>query len=303
MSLHLKIRSRQEKSHPVLKEMFRFLAVIIGAVTVAAGLELFLVPNDFLDGGVTGISIMLTHYFGLPLGVFIAILNTPFIVLTMIYSGWKSSVRTIVGIAALSFSTILLHGIEPLTDEFSLALGYGGVLVGFGVGLALRYGGALDGMEALSVIISNKTRFNIDQIILGFNLIIFVVAAFAISAESAMASFLLFYIVVTPIIKKVMEGGDETKTAQIVTTKPKEVTQLIHEEFNKRVLITQAHRTVDGEILGNSENNVAMLNVIIARIEESRLTELVEELDSEAIIVFHDTVSIHGNVIKKNAHH
>lgn len=290
--------TNKTRNHPVLNELFKTSAVIFGALLVAVGLELFLVPNGFLDGGVVGISIILTEYIALPLGVFIGILNLPFLFIAYSHSGWKTAVRTALGIATLSAATIFLHHSEPLTREFTLALGYGGLLLGVGVGLALRYGGALDGTEILAVSLSNKINMGIDQIILIINFFIFLVAAFAFTPERAMASFLLFYIVVTPIIKKVMEGEDGTKTVQILSTKHSEITDAIHERLNKKVVLIDAHKD---DLLPGHELKV--LFTFVARIEESALAETVEEIDPDAIIVFSDVANIRGGMFNKNKHH
>lgn len=286
------------KSHPFLHELFKTGAVIFGALLVAVGLELFLVPNGFLDGGVVGISIILTNFINLPLGVFIGVLNVPFLFVAFRHSGWSTAFRTALGIATLSVATIFLHHSEPLTEEFTLALGYGGLLLGVGVGLALRYGGALDGTEILSVSLSNKINLGVDQIILIINFFIFVVAAFVFTPERAMASFLLFYIVVTPIIKKVMEGGSETKTVQILSTQHSAITEAIHEKLNKKVVLFDAHKD-DLE----PGHDLKILFTIVARIEESALAEIVEEIDPDAIIVFNDGANIRGGMFSKNKHH
>lgn len=276
----------------------------MGAVLVSCGLELFLVPNNFLDGGITGISIILTHFINAPLGIFIGLFNIPFIIISYIFLGKRTAVKATIGVISLALCTILLHHHEPVTKEFTLALGYGGLLVGAGVGLALRYGGALDGTEALAVVISQKTNFNIEQIILAINLIIFVIAAFTISPESAMASFLLFYIVVTPIISKVMDGGNEMKTAQIITTECHAIIEEIHQKLNRRVVITQGHKTFFGDITEDGDDtNVKILTVIISRIEETILQDIVEKNDDKAVMVFYDAASIHGGVFRKDKHH
>lgn len=273
-------------------------AVICGAILVAVGLELFLVPNGFLDGGVVGISIILTNYLDIPLGVFIGVLNIPFLFVAFKHSGWKTAVRTAVGITILSFGTIILHHSEPLTKEFTLALGYGGLLLGVGVGLALRYGGALDGTEILSVSLSNKINMGVDQIILIINFFIFLIAAFVFTPERAMASFLLFYIVVTPIIRKVMEGGSETKTVQILSTQHEAITEAIHDQLNKKVVLFDAHKD-DLE----PGHNLKILYTFVARIEESAIAEIVEEIDPDAIIVFSEVANIRGGTFSKNKHH
>lgn len=291
------IKARTQK-HPFLHELFKTSAVVFGALLVAVGLEMFLVPNGFLDGGIVGISIIMTSYFDVPLGVFIGILNIPFLFVAFRHSGWKTAFRTALGIAVLSIATIVLHHTEPLTKEFTLALGYGGLLLGVGVGLALRYGGALDGTEILSVSLSNKINLGVDQIILIINFFIFLVAAFVFTPERAMASFLLFYIVVTPIIKKVMEGGNETKTVQILSTQHEAITEAIHEKLNKKVVLFDAHKD-DLE----PGHNLKILFTFVARIEESAIAEVVEEIDPDAIIVFNDVSSIRGGTFSKNKHH
>jgi len=282
--------------HPVIGEVLKISAIMVGAVLVAVGLELFLVPNGFLDGGVVGISIILTSFFNIPLGVFIGILNIPFLVVAFKHAGFKSAVRTALGIATLSFSTILLHHSHPLTEEFVLALGYGGLLLGVGVGLALRYGGALDGTEILAVTLANRTRFGVDQIILAINFFIFLVAAFVFTPERAMASFLLFYVVVTPIIKKVMEGGNEAKTVQIMSKMHTEIADAIHEALNRKVIFVDAHKD-------DINDTLKIVTTFCARAEEATLIEAVDAVDPEAVIIITEAANIHGSIFSKNKHH
>jgi uncharacterized membrane-anchored protein YitT (DUF2179 family) len=294
-----KIKKRA-KAHPVLEEFLKTSTIVFGAVLVAVGLELFLVPNGFLDGGVVGISIILTEYISLPLGVFIGILNIPFLIIGFKFLGWRIALRSALGIATLSGATILFHGMEPLTDEFTLALGYGGLLLGVGVGIALRYGGALDGTEILSVALSDKMNMSVDQIILFINFFIFLVAAFVFTPERAMASLLLFYIVVTPIIKKIVDGasGGETKTVQILSVMHSEITEAIHTQMNKKVVLLDGH-TDDLD----KDNEVKVLFTFVSRIEESELIDLVEDIDSEAIVVFSDVATIRGGKFNTTKHH
>ena len=282
--------------HPVVSEFLKISAILIGAVLVGVGLELFLVPNGFLDGGVVGISIILTNFISLPLGVFIGVLNIPFLFIAFKYSGAKSAIRTALGIATLSGTTILLHHSHPLTEEFVLALGYGGVLVGVGVGIALRFGGALDGTEILAVTLANRTRFGVEQIILIINFFIFLVAAFVFTPDRALASFLLFYVVVTPIIKKVMEGGNEAKTVQIMSQKHTEIADAIHVALNRKVIFLDAHKDEINDTL-------KIVYTFMARAEEAILLEAVDAVDPDAIVIITDAANIHGSIFNKNKHH
>lgn len=294
-ALHFKLKKRADNSHPILVESFKIVMILIGAVTVAAGLELFLVPNGFLDGGVTGISIMISTANGIPLGVMLAVLNTPFIFLAWIFSGWRTAFRTALGIAVLSITTFIFHNFDPLTDEFVLALGYGGVLLGIGIGLALRYGGALDGLESLAHILSLKTNFDVDKIILTVNFFIFVTAIFVYSPEQAMASFLLFYIVVAPMIKRIMAGGTDTKTVQIVSVEHSKIADIIHNDFHRKVIFTDAHRDA-------LEDDLKIVTTFINRLEESTLVEAVEKADPKAIIILSEATSVRGGLFN-NPHH
>jgi uncharacterized membrane-anchored protein YitT (DUF2179 family) len=287
---------RRKARHPVLNELFKLGAIITGAILVAVGLEQFLVPNGFLDGGVVGVSIILTNFFDIPLGVFIGVVNIPFLIIALKYAGFKSAARTAVGIVVLSASTVFLHHFEPLTEEFVLALGYGGVLLGVGVGLALRYGGALDGTEILAVTLATRTKMSVDQIILIINFFIFAIAAFVFGPERAMASFLLFYVVVTPIIKKVIDGGNSTKVVQIMSSKHAEVAEAIHESLNRKVIFIDAHKD-------DINDSLKVVNTFCARAEEAILVEAVDAVDPDAIIVISDAANIHGSIFTKNKHH
>lgn len=289
-------RLTSRNRHPLLTEVYKTGAITIGALFVATGLELFLVPNGFLDGGVVGVSIILTNYFAVPLGVFIGVLNIPFLVIAYRHSGLRMAIRSALGIATLSGATIFLHHFEPITREYVLALGYGGVLLGVGVGLALRYGGALDGTEILAVTLANKTKFGVDQIILGINFFIFLTAAFVFSPEQALSSFLLFYVVVTPMIKKLMEGGNEMKTIQIMSSNHTEIAEVVHHVLNRKVIFTDAHKD-------DINDTLKIVTTFCARAEEALLVEAVEDVDPDAIIVVTDAANLHGSIFAKNKHH
>ncbi len=275
------------KHHPVAREVFRLIMIIIGAILFALGLQYFLVPSGFLDGGVTGISIMLVHVTGLPLGLFLAVVNLPFVVIAWKFSGIKTAIHTIVGVAVLSGASLLLEHQKPLTDNFVLALGYGGVLLGLGIGLSLRYGGALDGADVVAHIISHRSNLDTDKLILGFNFVVFLVSAFVIAPESAMASFLLYYVVVAPIVKRVLENGTGMKQAQILSEKSYEIGQAIHATLGRRVFYSNADRS-------NHTDALRIVNTILSGSEETVLVDIAEAIDADAIIIFSDVTSVHG---------
>lgn len=271
--------------HPVYAETFHLLAIVAGAACVAIGLEFFLVPNELLDGGITGVAILFSNALGWPLGALLAALNIPFIALAWRYSGWKNAARTTMGIAALSGLAFVFHHSQPVTRELILALGYGGVLLGIGVGIALRYGGALDGIESLAHVLSEHASIDIDKVILVFNFGLFVVAAFIVSPDRAMASFLLFYVVVAPIISK-MTGSTNYKTVQIITVEGTILAQALKSEFKQRVLIGTKAKA-DG-------STVFMVTTYIPKLEERLLLERVEAIDPDAFVVVNDATTVIG---------
>ncbi|WP_340582366.1 YitT family protein, partial [Staphylococcus aureus] len=157
-------------------------------------LELFLVPNHIMDGGIVGVSIITSHLLKLPLGIFIFILNLTFIFLCYKKIGKTFSLSTGLGITVLSFSTLSLNNIHPFTEDTLLATVFGGMILGVGVGIVIRYGGSLDGTEILAILANSKTPFSVGEIIMFFNIIIFTVAGFIFNWEQAMYSIIAYYI-------------------------------------------------------------------------------------------------------------
>lgn len=278
-------RRRFATLHPVYAESFHLLSVVLGAGCVAVGLEFFLVPNGLLDGGITGVAILLSNALDWPLGALLAALNAPFIALAWKYSGWKNAARTTAGIAALSGLTFVFHHSEPVTKELVLALGYGGVLLGIGVGVALRYGGALDGIESLAHVLSEQASIDVDKVILAFNFALFAIAAFAVSPDRAMASFLLFYVVVAPMISKITDSTS-FKTVQVITSQGAALARVLKADFRQRVLIGDKTKA-DG-------STVSMVTTYVPKLEESLLLERIEAVDPDALVIVNDATTVIG---------
>jgi len=292
------VKILKSKKHPILEETFRVVIIIFGALCVAIGLEAFLIPNGFLDGGITGLSIILAKFIQVPMGVILGILNIPFIILTWIKVGHRSAIRTAVGVATLTVATIVLHHMEPWTTEFFLALAYGGGLLGLGIGLALRQGGALDGTEALAAILADKTTYRVDQFILGFNIVVFTVAGFIVGPQEALASAALFYLAVAPMIERVVESGGNARRARVVTQFPMEVAEKMNEIVHGRVLQETSRVYVDGEFSEVSGD----ISFTLPRMQEAAVTDAILEIDPEAIVVFLDIASLRGGVYEKPKH-
>ena len=289
--------AKKTKKHPVMLETYKIASVMIGGLLVAFGLEAFLIPNGFLDGGVTGISIILAKFIDIPMGVFLGLLNIPFVILAWWKIGRKSAIRTAIGIATLSFGTIFMHHMEPLTTEFFIALLLGGSLLGFGIGIALRQGGALDGTEALASIISNKSPFAVNQLILFMNVGIFTGAAFVVGIESALASAVLFFFAVSPMIKRVVDGNSEIKSVRVITNNPQEVAESIEKVVKRRISVDK--RFLFDKDKGFDEETHE-LTFVIARLEESEVTDKIIDIDPEAVVMFSEISSLRGGIYEES---
>ena len=162
---------QKHKNLTVGEILKRFIFITIGAVLMAVALEIFLVPNEIIDGGITGISIVLSSITPIKLGVFLFIINLPFLFIGYKQIGKTFAFSTLYGIVVLSVATTFLHHVDPFTNEKILAVLFGGLILGLGVGLVIRYGGALDGTEIIAILLS-KTRMPVGQIIMIINVFI-----------------------------------------------------------------------------------------------------------------------------------
>lgn len=285
----------------MVAEIYQVASIMVGAVIFAIGLEGFLIPNDFLDGGIVGISIITSNFVTAPIGVFIAVLNVPFVLLAWGLIGHRSAVRSGLGIATLSAATIYLHHLHPITDESWLALICGGAMIGLGIGVAIRHGGALDGTEVLATILASRTRFTVGQIILYINLAIFTVAGLVISWESALLSAVLFYVVVKDLVDQIAHGDSGARRAHVTTRQHEALAQAISAHLGRPVLVDRHERwDVDG-----AGGDVWEIGFVCSRMEEATLVEFIASIDREANVVFSDITNLHGPVLESLAgrHH
>ena len=159
----------QHRGLPVSKIIQRILLITAGAALMSVGLEIFLVPNHVIDGGIVGISIILSYLTGWKLGIFIFILNIPFFFIGYKQIGKTFALSTLYGIIILSIGTTVLHPVPAFTQDILLATVFGGIVLGIGVGMVIRYGGSLDGTEILAILFNKKLPFSVGEIIMFFN--------------------------------------------------------------------------------------------------------------------------------------
>lgn len=291
------LKHAQPLSKPVPKSrvFMRIIMVIIGAIIIALGLEQFLVPNKILDGGIVGISIIASHLFGIPLGVFIFILNIPFFFIGYKQIGKTFALSTALGITVLSIATIMLHPVAAFTDDLLLSTVFGGVILGTGVGIVIRYGGSLDGTEIMAILFNRKLPFSVGEIIMFFNILIFIVAGFVFNWEQTMYS-MLAYFIAYKTIDIVIEGLEESKAIYIISDEYEEIGSAIMNRLGRGVTFLNGA----GGYTGDPKN---VIFTVVTRLEESKLISIVEEKDPTAFLAIGNIAEVRGGRFKKKNIH
>lgn len=274
-----------------MKNTITFVMLIIGGLIAAAALECFLIPNTILDGGITGISIIIYKLFKIPLWILVVVLNIPFMYIGYRNLGNRFLLRTIVSMLSFALFLSFFEIVQPFTEEILLATIFGGALLGLGVGIIIHFGGCVDGTESVAIVISKKTSLSVGQVVLFFNLIIFGIAGFIFGFDRAMYS-LLTYVITFKVIDFVSEGLEQAKAAMIITSKGTDLSKEIYKKLGRTTT------TIKGKGLISGEKEV--LYCVLTRIEIFELRHLVEEMDESAFVTITDVSDIIGNHIKSS---
>lgn len=273
----------------------RISFIIIGAILMGIGLEEFLVPNKILDGGIVGISIILSHITGWKLGAIIFVLNIPFFFIGYKQIGKTFALSTLLGITVLAITTTLLHDVPVFTDDLLLATVFGGIVLGVGVGIVIRYGGSLDGTEIMAILLNKKLPFSVGEVIMFFNLFIFASAGFVFGWERAMYSFIAYFIAFKTI-DIVIQGLDESKSAWIISENHHEIGDAILARLGRGVTYLKGEGAYTGE-----DKNVIFC--VITRLEEAKLKAIVEEIDPSAFLAVANIAEVRGGrFVKRDIH-
>jgi uncharacterized membrane-anchored protein YitT (DUF2179 family) len=290
--LQQKIEHKKLTKRSIAKRAF---FIMLGSVLMAVGLEIFLVPNNIIDGGITGISIMLSHITGLPLGLFLFLLNLPFFFIGYKQIGKTFAISTLFGIIILSIATSFLHPVPGLTNDELLATVFGGITLGAGVGLVIRSGGSLDGTEILAILFNSKSPFSVGEIVMFFNIFILGSAGFVFGWDRAMYS-LMAYFIAFKTIDVVIQGLDESKSAWIISEKHEEIGEIIMARLGRG--ITYLHG--EGAYTGDDKK---VIFCVISRLEEAKLKSIVEEVDPTAFLAVANISEVRGGRFKKKGIH
>ncbi|GIO23534.1 YitT family protein [Oceanobacillus sp. J11TS1] len=271
----------------------RGLIIIIGGFITAYGLEAVLIPNNVSDGGVTGLSIVGSQWTGLPLGILIAILNIPFIYLGFKQIGKSFAVLSILGIASLAISTSLMHHVPTISGiegDTLLVTVVGGIIIGIGMGLALRNGGALDGIDMLAVLLSRKLPLGTSDLILFLNLFVFIVVSTVFGLRGALMSGIAYFIA-SKVISIIEEGLSGIKAVYIITEHSEEMMKEISERLERGSTLQH----VEG---GYSKKQFKQIKCVITRLEESKMKEIIQDVDPTAFVTVYEVSAVRGGNFK-----
>lgn len=274
-----------------LKIIIAFIMLTIGTIVAAYALEAFLIPNTILDGGVTGISFIVSKLTNIPLSILVLLINIPFVYIGFRNLGKGFLLRTVYTMGLFSLCLNLFHNVAPLTEQILLATVFGGVLLGVGVGLIIHFGGCVDGTESVAIVISKKTSLSVGQVVLCFNLIIYTVAGFIFGFDRALYS-LLTYFITFKVIDFVSEGLEQAKAALIITSEGTLLAEAIYKRLGRTVTFIKGQ----GLISGDKE----VLYCVLTRIEIFELKKIVEEMDESAFITILEVSEVIGEHIKSN---
>lgn len=267
-----------------------FLLLTIGAATAAFALEEFLVPFTILDGGIVGVSMIVSQLTGLPLGVFIVVLNVPFLLLGLKRLGWGFLVRALYAMVLFSVLLEVFAPLPAITDQELLVVVFGGVLLGLGVGLILRSGGCLDGTEIVALLLSRKTSFSTGQIVLGFNIVIYGVAGLLFGLDRALYS-LLTYFITSKIIDMVENGMEQGKAVMIITNEGEHIADALYTQLGRTCTLMDGRGLISGGKI--------VLYCVVTRIEIPTVKHIIHEMDGSAFVTVTDVSEIIGQHIKQ----
>jgi uncharacterized membrane-anchored protein YitT (DUF2179 family) len=255
-----------------------------------------LLPNQFIDGGVTGISLLTSEVTGISLSILIVVINIPFIYMAYRQIGKSFAIKSMLAIAGLALAVYAFPYPLITTDKLLIAT-FGGFFLGAGIGLAIRGGAVLDGTEVLAIFISRRSSLTVGDVILLFNLIIFSVAAYLLGIETAMYA-VLTYLAASKTVDFIIEGVEEYVSVTIISPHHDEIRQFVKTELGVGITVFTGNQGYgkSGEV-----QHQEILYTVITRLEISRLKHAIEKLDPHAFVVMSNVRSIRGGAIRKRA--
>lgn len=269
----------------------------IGVLLAALGLKAFLLPNGFLDGGVTGISLLVNRLSGWSISVLIIIINAPFIWLAYKQLSRLFTLKTIAAIVGLALALALIK-VPVITQDKLLIAIFGGFFLGAGIGMSIRGGAVLDGTEVLALWISRKTVLSIGEVIMYFNVLIFGVAAMLINVETALYA-MLTYLCASKTVDFVIQGFEEYIALTIISPRSELIRKTLTLKLKKGVTVFKGKSGFGKR--GEVDNEIEIIYTVVTRLEVHKVIDEIEKIDEKAFIVQHNINDTRGGMIKRRA--
>lgn len=267
---------------------------VVGIFSAAFGLKGFLLPNDFIDGGATGIALLLTTIFDLPLSLLLILVNIPFIIMGSRVIGVQFAIRTSLAISALALVLVFVE-FPIITNDKLLVAVFGGFFLGAGIGLNVRGQAVIDGTEVMAILFSRKLKTTIGDIILITNVVIFSVCAYILSIETALYS-MVTYMVASRSLDYITVGIDEYLGVTIISDRCSDIKNMITETFGRGVTV---YRGKGGYGKRGHIEDKDILYSVITRFEVSKISQEIESIDPNAFVVMSPVKDTIGGMIKK----
>ncbi len=289
-------KERAKNRRLSLLHFFRDVAfILISVVSAGFGLKGFLLPNSFIDGGVTGISLLTSETTGISLSLLIVAINLPFLILGFSQIGKQFAFKSILAIIGLALTVHFLPYPVITSDKLLIAV-FGGFFLGVGIGTAIRGGAVIDGTEVLAIYISKKTGVTIGDIILVFNIIIFLFGAYILSVEIALYA-ILTYLAASKTVDFIIEGVEEYTGITIISEQSEHIRRMITGELGRGVTLYSGKGGY-----GDKEQDLKPINIlftVVTRLEITRLRREIDKIDDEAFIIMNSLKDTKGGMIKK----
>lgn len=279
----------------IWREIFNVVLITLGILSAGMGLKGFLLSSHFIDGGVTGVSMLLSQLFGIPLPILLIVINLPFIALAYKQFGIKFAVKSALAISGLAMAFVAIPYPDVTPDKLLTAV-FGGFFIGAGIGLAIRGGAVLDGTEIAAILISkNSHLLKVADVILILNIIIFLTATYFLGAEVAMYS-ILTYFAAAKTIDFLLYGIEEYQAVIIISDRHAMIKRKLIEELNRSVTVYKGQG-------GLSDEEKDILYCVVTRLEIGTIKNAVKDIDVNAFIIVHSVSDAEGGLIKKSEFH
>jgi uncharacterized membrane-anchored protein YitT (DUF2179 family) len=299
-----KIKAAKSRKLPNLKNHVSFgdvLYTVIGILFAGFALKSFLVPNHFLDGGVTGVSLLFHELYHIPLSLLLILINIPFFILGKFQVNTSFAIKSFISAVLLTVCLEFFPYPIDITHDKLIVSVFGGFFLGIGVGLGMRGGCAIDGIEVLALYTWRKLSLTMSEVILAINSVIFLVAAFKFGLEIAFYAMITYYIA-TKTIDYVVEGIEEYTGVTIISSQSELIKEMLVKEMGRGITIYKGERGFMKDSF-EVKHDCDIIFTIITRLEVRRLKRVVGQLDAKAFVFTHSIKETAGGILKKHATH